>query len=66
MKKLRSVAYIDVRKFVHNPLFGCLVSVLEPNRFDMLTTQRGMSITEVHIFFEFYPRVIVEVHRPNR
>jgi hypothetical protein len=35
MKKLRSVAYIDVRKFSHDPLFGCLVHVLEPNRFDM-------------------------------
>jgi hypothetical protein len=41
MKKLRSVAYIDVRKFMNDPLFGCLVSVLEPNRFDMLRTQQG-------------------------
>jgi hypothetical protein len=55
MKKLRSVAYIDVRKFMHDPLFGCLVCALEPNRFDLLTTQRGMSITEIHVFYEFYP-----------
>lgn len=66
MKNLRSVAYIDVRKFLHDPLFGCLVHGLEPNRFDMLTTQRGMSITEVHVFFEFYPWIIVEVYRPSR
>jgi hypothetical protein len=66
MKKLRSVAYIDARKFMNDPLFGCLVSILEPNRFDMLRTQIGVSITEVHGFFEFYPWIVVEVYRPTK
>jgi hypothetical protein len=66
MKRRRYVVFIDVRKFEHENLFGCNIILLEPYRFDMLTSQRGIHITEVHIFFEFHPWVIVEVYRPNK
>jgi hypothetical protein len=65
MKNLRSVACIDVRKFCMIHCLDVLFTCSSPNRFDMLTTQRGMSITEVHVFFEFYPWIIVEVYRPS-
>jgi hypothetical protein len=66
MERERYIVYVDVRKFEHENLLGCNIMLMEPNRFDMLAAQRGIHINEVHLFFDFYPWILVEINRPNK
>ena len=64
MKKLRAIAYVDVRYFVKEKCdVGCNVFLLEPNRFDLLKIATEMPTTEIHIFTQFIPWPVIEVYK---
>jgi len=63
MKRLHAATYIDVRQFIKEKCdIGCNVFLLEPNRFDLLNSFKKMPITEIHIFTQFKPWILIIVY----
>ena len=64
MNKLRAVTYIDVRYFVKEKCdVGCNVSLLEPNRFELLHGLTKIPTTEIHIFTQFNPWILIDIYK---
>jgi len=64
MKRLRAVAYIDVRYFIKEKCdVGCNVYLLEPNRFELLEPLTKMPTTEIHLFIQFIPWILIGVYK---
>jgi hypothetical protein len=64
MKKLRYIVYIDVRKYrIEKFDIGCNVCILEPNRFELLEQTVDIPITEIHLFPESYPWILIIIYK---
>ena len=66
MEKLDAVIYIDARQFIKSGKgIGCMIFLLEPGRFDLLNSlaESPPSITEIHVFLEFKPWLVVAIYK---